>query len=82
MFARFSCALLIFHARMFPAKSETQEPRKIIVERTLNTTISIILYDTEPTKTQSVKLQSNITMNSEMLELERSDGYKWPHIQA
>ena len=34
MFARFIFALLSFHARKFPAKSETQEPGEIIVERT------------------------------------------------
>ena len=34
MFARFVCALLSFCARDFPAKSETQETRKIVVECT------------------------------------------------
>ena len=34
MFARIVCALLSFCARKFPVKSETQEPRKIIAERT------------------------------------------------
>ena len=34
MFARFVCALFSFRARNFPAKSETQEPGKIIVECT------------------------------------------------
>ena len=32
MFTRFVYALLSFRAREFPAKSETQEPREIIVE--------------------------------------------------
>ena len=31
-------------------------------------------------KTQSVKLNSNITMNSETLKLKLSDGCKWPQI--
>ena len=35
MFTRFVCALLIFRARKFPGKSETREPGKFIVERTL-----------------------------------------------
>ena len=35
MSARFVCALLIFCTREFPAKSETREPKKIIVEYTL-----------------------------------------------
>ena len=34
MFSRFVCALLSFCARKFPAKSETREPGKVIVERT------------------------------------------------
>ena len=34
MFARFVWALLSFHARKFPAKYETREPGKIIVECT------------------------------------------------
>ena len=33
-FARFVCALMSFHARKFPAKSETRESGKIIVECT------------------------------------------------
>ena len=35
MFARFVCDLLSFRARKFPEKSETQEPREIIMECTL-----------------------------------------------
>ena len=35
MFSRFVCDLLSFRVRKFPEKSETQEPIKIIVERTL-----------------------------------------------
>ena len=35
-FARFVCALLSFCAHEFPAKSETREPRKIIMECTLH----------------------------------------------
>ena len=34
MFAHFVCALLSFSARKFTAKSKTQEPGEIIVERT------------------------------------------------
>ena len=39
MFARFVCDLLGFCARKFPAKSKSQEPGKIIVERTLYTSL-------------------------------------------
>ena len=39
LFALFFCALLIFCARKFHAKSETQEPGKIIVECTVYTLI-------------------------------------------
>ena len=39
MFARFVCALLIFCARKFHAKSETREPGEIIVECTVYTLI-------------------------------------------
>ena len=40
------------------------------------TTLSIILYATEPKKHNHSKLYSNIIMNSENLELKISDGYK------
>ena len=43
MFALFVCALLIFYAREFPAKSETREPRKIIVEYTTYESLGHIL---------------------------------------
>ena len=38
MFSLFVCTLLSFCAHEFPAKSKTQEPGKIIVECTSNTT--------------------------------------------
>ena len=46
MFARFVCALLSFCARKFPAKSETREPREIIVEFTSYICVSLpfIIY--------------------------------------
>ena len=52
MFARFVCTLLNFSAREFPAKSETQKPRKIIVECTSYATSIVDKYmDTAAVKT-------------------------------
>ena len=45
MFTRFVCALLSFCACKFPAKYETQEPRKFIVERTSYASTSYPIMD-------------------------------------
>ena len=57
MFTHFVCALLSFCAREFPAKPETLEPRKFIVERTSYASTSYEIMD--PMRAKQVPLEVN-----------------------
>ena len=72
MFACFVCTLLSFCAREFPAKSETQEPGKTIMECTSYTKLIRLTYGT-------TSIQSDILLatTTELLDMISTGNTGW-----